>query len=183
MFVIQLAAASGLDVITTASPQNFDLLKSFGAQHVLDYTSPTVIEDISKLTHGRLEYIFDCHSTDNSTQTAVKCLPGAGGKIATLLFVDESTLDRKVEVYVPLLYKISGKGFPFAGRTMAASEEDKRWGEEWCEKLKIKASEEERMVDLRLWRRGSSLCRKGRCMLRSWCMRFVRSEILDFALR
>jgi NADPH:quinone reductase-like Zn-dependent oxidoreductase len=135
MFVIQLAAASGLDVITTASPRNFDLLKSFGAQHVFDYTSPTVIEDISKLTHGRLEYIFDCHSTDNSTQTAVKCLPGAGGKIATLLFVDESTLDRKVEVYVPLLYKISGKGFPFAGRTMAASEEDKSWGEEWCDKL------------------------------------------------
>jgi NADPH:quinone reductase-like Zn-dependent oxidoreductase len=135
MFVIQLAALSGLDVITTASPRNFDLLKSLGAKHVVDYNSPTVVEDISKLTHGRLEYIYDCHATDNSTQTAVKCLPGAGGKIATLLFIDESTLDRKVEVYVPLLYKISGKAFPFAGKMLPASEEDKVWGEVWCEKM------------------------------------------------
>lgn len=135
MFVIQLAALSGLEVITTASPQNFDLLKSLGAKHVFDYKSPTVIEDISKVTHSRLEYIYDCHATDGSTATAVKCLPGAGGKVATLLFVDESALDKKVEVFVPLLYKISGKGFPFAGKMVPASPEQKAWSEEWVLKL------------------------------------------------
>ena len=38
-------------------------------------------------------------------------------------------------MFVPLLYKISGSGFPFAGRTMEASEGGRRWGEEWCGKL------------------------------------------------
>jgi len=88
MFVIQLAAASGLKVITTSSPRNFDLLKSLGATHVFDCNSPTVVEDISKVTHGRLEYIYDCVSTGNSTATAAKCLPGAGGKVVAVLFID-----------------------------------------------------------------------------------------------
>ena len=135
MFVIQLATLSGFKVITTSSPSNFDLLKSYGAKYVFDYKSPTVIEDVSRAANGRLKYIFDCHATDNSTQTAVKTLPGAGGVVATLLYVDESTLDRKVEVHVPLLYKISGKAFPFGPRQMPASPEDKAWSEEWCVKL------------------------------------------------
>jgi NADPH:quinone reductase-like Zn-dependent oxidoreductase len=135
MFVIQLATLSGLQVIATASPKNFDLLKSYGAKHLLDYNSPTIVEDISQLTHGRLEYIYDCIATDNSTQTAVKALSGAGGKVITLLFIDESTLDKKVDVYVPLLYKLSGKAFPFGARILPASAEDKAWGAKWCPKL------------------------------------------------
>jgi NADPH:quinone reductase-like Zn-dependent oxidoreductase len=135
MFVIQLASLSGFTVITTSSPKSFPLLKSLGATHCLDYSSPTIIQEISHLTHGQLQYLFDCHSSDQSTQTAVKCLSGAGGKIVTLLFIDEKTLEREVEVFVPLLYKISGRGFPFAGRRMEASEGDRRWGEEWCLRL------------------------------------------------
>ena len=135
MFVIQLAALSGLQVIATASPNNFELLKSYGAKHLLDYRSSTIVEDISRLTHGRLEYIYDCIATDNSTQTAVKALPGAGGKVVTLLFIDESTLDKTADVYVPLLYKLSGKAFSFAGKTIPASSEDKAWGADWCGKL------------------------------------------------
>jgi NADPH:quinone reductase-like Zn-dependent oxidoreductase len=135
MFVIQLAALAGLEVIATASPQNFDLLKSFGAKYVFDYKSPTVIEDISKVTQGRLQYIFDCHATDGSTQQAVKCLSSAGGKVATLLFVDEASLGKNVEVVVPLLYKISGKAFPFGAKMLPASPEDKAWSEEWVVKM------------------------------------------------
>jgi NADPH:quinone reductase-like Zn-dependent oxidoreductase len=62
MLAIQVATLSGLQVITTASPRNHDLLKSFGAQHLLDYRSPTVVEDIFRLTGCRLEYIYDCIS-------------------------------------------------------------------------------------------------------------------------
>ncbi|MGC4814591.1 zinc-binding alcohol dehydrogenase family protein [Micromonospora sp. DT228] len=43
---IQLAAAAGYDVITTASPKNFDYVKSLGASQVFDYNSTTVIQDI-----------------------------------------------------------------------------------------------------------------------------------------
>jgi NADPH:quinone reductase-like Zn-dependent oxidoreductase len=43
---IQLAVAAGYEVITTASPKNFDYVKVLGASQVFDYKSLTVIQDI-----------------------------------------------------------------------------------------------------------------------------------------
>jgi len=43
---IQLAVAAGYDVITTASPRNFDYVKSLGASQVFDYNSSTVVDEI-----------------------------------------------------------------------------------------------------------------------------------------
>jgi NADPH:quinone reductase-like Zn-dependent oxidoreductase len=50
---IQLAVAAGYEVITTASPRNFDFVKSLGASQVFDYNSPTVIPDIIAAFAGR----------------------------------------------------------------------------------------------------------------------------------
>lgn len=43
---IQLATAAGYEVITTASPRNFEYVKSLGATQVFDYNSPSVVSDI-----------------------------------------------------------------------------------------------------------------------------------------
>ncbi|QTE29366.1 zinc-binding alcohol dehydrogenase family protein [Pengzhenrongella sicca] len=43
---IQLAVAAGYDVIATASPRNFDYVRSLGAAEVFDYNGPTVERDI-----------------------------------------------------------------------------------------------------------------------------------------
>ena len=43
---IQLAIASGCEVITTASPKNFEYVRNLGATAVFDYHSMTVIKDI-----------------------------------------------------------------------------------------------------------------------------------------
>ena len=43
---IQLAAAAGYEVITTASPKNFEYVKNLGASQVFDYNSKTVVQDI-----------------------------------------------------------------------------------------------------------------------------------------
>lgn len=43
---IQIAVASGHEVITTASPKNFNYVRSLGAAEVFDYRSPTVVKDI-----------------------------------------------------------------------------------------------------------------------------------------
>jgi NADPH:quinone reductase-like Zn-dependent oxidoreductase len=43
---IQLAVAAGYEVITTASPRNFESLTKLGAALVFDYNSPTVEQDI-----------------------------------------------------------------------------------------------------------------------------------------
>jgi hypothetical protein len=34
---------SGLEVITTSSPHNFELLKSLGSDHVFDYVRPLLL--------------------------------------------------------------------------------------------------------------------------------------------
>ncbi|CAG1996574.1 unnamed protein product [Fusarium graminearum] len=43
---VQLAVAAGYDVIATASPKNWDIVRNLGASSVFDYRSPTVIDDV-----------------------------------------------------------------------------------------------------------------------------------------
>jgi len=50
---IQLAVASGYDVITTASPKNFEYVKGLGAREAFDYGSPASIAEIVRAVGGR----------------------------------------------------------------------------------------------------------------------------------
>lgn len=50
---IQLAVASGYEVVTTASPKNFDYVRKLGASRVFDYASPTAVSDVIKEFRGR----------------------------------------------------------------------------------------------------------------------------------
>jgi len=43
---IQLAAAAGYDVVTTASPRNHDFVRRLGASRAFDYSSPSVVRDL-----------------------------------------------------------------------------------------------------------------------------------------
>ncbi|CAM0139049.1 unnamed protein product [Umbelopsis sp. WA50703] len=44
---IQLAVAAGYEVLTTASPKNFEFVKKMGASQVFDYNKKTVIQDMT----------------------------------------------------------------------------------------------------------------------------------------
>ena len=50
---IQLAVAAGYQVVTTASPRNFDYVRSLGASEVFDHHSPTAVPDIIAAFRGR----------------------------------------------------------------------------------------------------------------------------------
>jgi NADPH:quinone reductase-like Zn-dependent oxidoreductase len=50
---IQLAVAAGYQVLTTASPKNFELVQRLGARHVFDYKSTSVVEDLVGVANGR----------------------------------------------------------------------------------------------------------------------------------
>ncbi|OCL03635.1 oxidoreductase [Glonium stellatum] len=50
---IQLAVAAGYEVITTASPRNFDYVKKLGASQAFDYNSRTVVADIIHAFKGK----------------------------------------------------------------------------------------------------------------------------------
>lgn len=60
MRAIQFAKASGLTVIVTASPHNFDYLKSLGADAVFNYKSATCGPEIKSYTKNKLRYGWDC---------------------------------------------------------------------------------------------------------------------------
>jgi NADPH:quinone reductase-like Zn-dependent oxidoreductase len=50
---IQLAVAAGYDVITTASPRNFEYVENLGARQVFDYRASTVVSDVIAALRGR----------------------------------------------------------------------------------------------------------------------------------
>ena len=50
---IQLAVAAGYEVITTASPKNFDYVKKLGASQAFDYNSGTIVEDLINVFKGK----------------------------------------------------------------------------------------------------------------------------------
>jgi len=58
---IQLTVAAGYEVITTASPKNFNYVKKLGATEVFDYNSPTVTADIVAAFEKKTSAgAFDC---------------------------------------------------------------------------------------------------------------------------
>ena len=50
---IQLAVAAGYDVITTASPRNFDYVRNLGASQALDYNDRDVVHNVIEAFTGR----------------------------------------------------------------------------------------------------------------------------------
>ena len=77
---IQLAVAAGYEVITTASPKNFNYVTRLGASQVFDYSSPTVTEDIVQATEGKiLAGAIDCIGV-SATAACVDILSRSQGK-------------------------------------------------------------------------------------------------------
>ncbi|KAK4943256.1 hypothetical protein LTR10_017098 [Elasticomyces elasticus] len=58
---IQSAVAAGYEVITTASPKNFESVKKLGASEAFDYNSPTITEDLMTALKGKtMAGALDC---------------------------------------------------------------------------------------------------------------------------
>ncbi|KIX92683.1 uncharacterized protein Z520_11535 [Fonsecaea multimorphosa CBS 102226] len=80
--VIQLAVASGYDVITTASPANYSYCKDLGASLVLDYHNPDIIPIlISLLKENGAPVVgaYDAIGTDATVRQCAAVLHGLGG--------------------------------------------------------------------------------------------------------
>lgn len=78
-FAIQLAKRKGATVFTTCSPQNFDYVKSLGADAAIDYTESDVGEEVRRLTNGRgVDAVLDAVSRASAT-ASMKMLAFGGG--------------------------------------------------------------------------------------------------------
>ncbi|KAH8688607.1 chaperonin 10-like protein [Talaromyces proteolyticus] len=87
---IQLLKQSGLTVVTTCSPGNFSLVKSYGADEVFDYHSPTCAEDIKAYTKNRLKYVLDVITQARTTQICYSAIGRAGGRYIGLELINKS---------------------------------------------------------------------------------------------
>ena len=65
---------SGLTVITTTSPKNFDLVKSRGADVIFDYHEPDCAEKIRAHTNNSLRHVLDCISQESSYKICASAL-------------------------------------------------------------------------------------------------------------
>ncbi|KAJ0386842.1 hypothetical protein COL922a_003462 [Colletotrichum nupharicola] len=123
---IQYAKLSGYNVITTASPHNFDYLKELGASAVFDYKSPTVSEDIRKHTGDALTLAWDCQSTDESAVIVARALSSSKPSlVGTLLPVDKKKVQEvnpNADVQMSLYYTVFGEEFGYFGKRDAVPE-------------------------------------------------------------
>ncbi|KAG8157096.1 hypothetical protein KVR01_013086 [Diaporthe batatas] len=81
---IQLLKLCNVKVITTCSPRNFDLVRSYGADAVFDYNSPTCGADIRAHTANALDYALDCITEESSMKICYQALGRCGGKYTAL---------------------------------------------------------------------------------------------------
>ena len=75
---IQLAAAAGYDVFTTASTKNFAYVKSLGASQAFDYRSKTVVRDIIEALRAK-ETVGAVAVGNGSTEACMEILAKSKG--------------------------------------------------------------------------------------------------------
>jgi len=128
---IQYAKLSGLQVLTTCSPRNFDYVKSLGADAAFDYKSDTCVKDIKEYTKDTLTYAFDCISEGNSVDITVSCLSSSGGIYSTLIPIPEDKVQKinpKATMKMTLAYTVFGESFKFGPQNIEAKPEDFEFG-------------------------------------------------------
>lgn len=117
-------------MVTTASPANFDLVKSRGADVVFDYHDPECANKIKAYTNNELHHVLDTIATEASFKICAAALPSESTqklKVAALLPTD--TWPRKdVDATAILGYSTFGEPFSKFGRDFPAFKENFDYG-------------------------------------------------------
>lgn len=124
-----------MEVITTCSPHNFELVKSLGADAVYNYRDADVGHKIRERTQNKLKYVFDCISEETSMQICADALSSEpGGQYSALL--DYGKFPREdVSARRTLAYSITGEDYQTGpkARRVEGNKEDfdfaKKFGE------------------------------------------------------
>lgn len=83
LYTIQLAAIYGLNIVTTCSPHNEDLIRSCGAKHVFDYNDPAVIEKITEVAPD-IQHVFDTIGNSTSSTLSSQVFGDRSGNLCTV---------------------------------------------------------------------------------------------------
>lgn len=94
-FAIQLLRLSGYKIVTTASPRNFELIKSLGADAVFDYRDPEVVSKIKAATGDSITNVLDAISVKDTQRISAASVAPSGGKVVLVLRRPPGVTDRK----------------------------------------------------------------------------------------
>ncbi|WWC85193.1 uncharacterized protein L201_000052 [Kwoniella dendrophila CBS 6074] len=86
LFAIQLAKSLRYKVLTFTSPHSFDLVKSYGADQVINYCDPNAIEQALTITNGGSDFVFDTISHENSFNISLGSLGNGNGEVHTVVY-------------------------------------------------------------------------------------------------
>lgn len=141
MYGVQLAKASGLTVIATSSPNNFEILKALGADAVLDYRSPSCADDIKELTNNELRHSYDCMGT--GAEICAVAMSDSKGPCfyVTINPPDEKSVIKMKEinpsvsqVQFTLGYDMFGDFYIFMGKEMHPHQDNLRYASAFIQK-------------------------------------------------
>lgn len=82
-------------MVTTCSPKNFDLVKSYGADVVFDYNSPTCAKDIKSATSNALRYVLDPFGEARTLGVCHEAIGRTGGRYCSLEQYQENLCSRR----------------------------------------------------------------------------------------
>ena len=126
---------SGYKVITTCSPHNFDLVKSYGAHAAIDYHSPTCVAEIKTYSRNTLKYALDTITTAQSLSFCYSAIGRAGGKYTGLEMIPPELLEnarKTVKADWVLGISMSGERIALEGAYECEARPDRRaFGGTW----------------------------------------------------
>ena len=124
--------SAGLDPITTCSPANFDLVKSYGASAAFAYSDPDCGAQIRTYTKNKLRHVFDCIAEGSSFQICCDALSSESADENTkkpqysgLLPINHDTFPRKdIVARFTMGYTMLGEPVVMKELKMPANERD-----------------------------------------------------------
>ncbi|CZR62513.1 related to zinc-binding oxidoreductase ToxD [Phialocephala subalpina] len=108
---------SNFDIITTCSPNHFEMVKSLGADHVFDYNDPNAAAAIEALTKGNLSLCVDCFSEESGYEFCSQVL-STGATYVALRPMDSVRPDLDFKFCMGVMY--FDAPFLLAGHTYEA---------------------------------------------------------------
>ena len=120
---IQFAKASGLTVIATCSPHNFDHVRLAGADAVFDYSSPTCASDIKALTKNKLRFAWDCMGSGEDLCIAAMAdgIPAAYVTINPRSDTSYPSREKMVDIHAVIAYDSFGDDYIWMGKRRSPS--------------------------------------------------------------
>jgi NADPH:quinone reductase-like Zn-dependent oxidoreductase len=96
-YAVQYAKSAGYTVVATASPRAATSLESIGASTVLDYKSPTIVNDLRD--RGPYAFLFTASGDPISQKSLALIMQPEGGKFASTLAGDVELPSNVERVY------------------------------------------------------------------------------------